>query len=224
MINRTSNATQHHAGVVRWLYVVIWCDVLNMFKRMIINDVTSDSFHQLLAKCAWRSQFRLQSVQICSLRKATTNKTYKKNQIKRIKMTKNKTNNNKQNKTKTKQKQFNRSADFRFKKFGKKLHLWNSSQLDALLVDVWLIICCALEQQFICILFPAWHYHSMVTMYFGCIFLAKCRIFLGLLSSPFPPPPFMIIIIIMIIFFHSFFPIFVFFEIFFEFFLWLFCR
>ena len=78
MINRTSNATQHHAGVVRWLYVVIWCDVLNMFKRMIINDVTSDSFHQLLAKCAWRSQFRLQSVQICSLRKATTNKTYKK--------------------------------------------------------------------------------------------------------------------------------------------------
>ena len=93
-------------------------------------------------------------------------------------MTKNKTNNNKQNKTKTKQKQFNRSADFRFKKFGKKLHLWNSSQLDALLVDVWLIICCALEQQFICILFPAWHYHSMVTMYFGCIFFSKMSHFL----------------------------------------------
>jgi len=44
MRNQLNNRTWYHVSVVWWLYVVIWCDVLNMLKHMIINDVTSDCF------------------------------------------------------------------------------------------------------------------------------------------------------------------------------------
>ena len=90
MINHMNNITQYHVSVVPWLYVVIWCDVLNMLKQMIINDITSDFFRFTTSQMCMAISV---SFAIC------TNLFLKKKQQQQQKKQKQKQNKTKQNKT-----------------------------------------------------------------------------------------------------------------------------